>query len=258
MIRTEDVGRTGSPACIDPAAITPGDLMAYADGEAPPGVAAHVAQCPFCAVESGALRRASRRLAHALYRFDCPSPQTLGDYHLDLFPPEERTRIAAHALECPHCAAELQTLRSFLDAPLLGPEAVPDVTSSTAAGFGAQLRRVVATLFTPPAAPAYTGLRGTAEDTVTTYQADDLTITLSATPSARHGRISLTGLLLSENVDVDQFAGAAVRLIAPDGAAQGTQIDELANFGFNDLVRGTYQLELELTGRIVVIEDVHI
>jgi anti-sigma factor RsiW len=100
-------GERAVVACIDPCALAPGDLMAYADGDARAHVAAHVARCPACAAEAAALRRASRRLAQALLRFTCPSPQTLGQYHLDLLSPEARTRIAAHALECHHCAAEL-------------------------------------------------------------------------------------------------------------------------------------------------------
>jgi hypothetical protein len=248
---------TGSVACIDPSALAPGDLMAYADGDAPANLAEHVAQCPFCAAEAAALRRVSRRLRQALFRFDCPSPQILGEYHLDLLSPEERTRIAAHELECPHCAAELQTLRSFLDAPLVGQDTTPAVMPGFAAAAMGGLRRVVAPLLTPPAAPAYAGLRGAAEDTVKTYQAGDLTITLTATPAARHGRVSLTGLLLSESAGLDEFAGAEVRLIAPGGAPETTEVDDLGNFVFDDLVPGAYRVELELEDRIV-IEDLQV
>src|SRR5206468_13071240 len=118
--------------------------------------------------------------------------------------------------------------------------------AAPAGGPMAVLRRVVATLFTPPAAPAYAGLRGIAEDAVKTYRAGDLTITVSAMPAARYGRVSLMGLLVSEGADQEQFAGAEVRLIAPDGAAQATQIDELGNFDFDDLAPGTYALELQV------------
>src|ERR1051326_7235466 len=51
-------------------------------------------------------------LGRALYRFDCPDAHTLGEYDLDLLAPTERTRVAAHTLECDDCRAELQILRA--------------------------------------------------------------------------------------------------------------------------------------------------
>src|SRR6185503_6984380 len=83
-----------------------------------PDVAVHVQSCSTCGEQLARLLQTQAKLRAALYRFDCPSAHTLGEYHLDLLDPTERTRIAAHAADCAHCLAELQTVRSYLAAPM--------------------------------------------------------------------------------------------------------------------------------------------
>ena len=56
-----------------------------------------------------------RRLQGILYRFDCPSPLSIGEYVMDLLDAQSRLELAGHALECGPCQAELHTARAFLD-----------------------------------------------------------------------------------------------------------------------------------------------
>ena len=200
----------------------------------------------------------AQRLTRALYRFDCPSPQTVGEYQLDLLPPDERTRIAAHLLDCPHCAVELQQFRAFLRGPLVDGPALEQVLRETPqpSALG-QLRRVVATLLRPTSELAYGGLRGTESGTGQTYRAGDLSITLGPGPRAQRGRGSLMGLVWSEAADAVLLAGQEVRLIGGAGAVSAT-VDELGNFAFDDLAPAAYHLELRLPDHVVVIEDVQV
>jgi hypothetical protein len=55
------------------------------------------------------------RLRDALYRFECPGAQTLGEFVLDLFDTDERSRVAAHVGDCADCHGELNILREFLE-----------------------------------------------------------------------------------------------------------------------------------------------
>src|SRR5947209_9504492 len=104
-----------------------------------------------------------RELTIRLYRFDCPSPHQLGEYNLDLVGPEDRTRIAAHVVDCGECRAELTLLREFLAQPT-------PVTSSEP--LFRQARRIIATLLPPKAAGlAYGGLRGNSDTTARTFAA---------------------------------------------------------------------------------------
>src|SRR5689334_17636594 len=116
-------------------------------------------------------------LRRSLYRFDCPDPQVLGEYHLELLEPAERTRIAAHAVDCDACREELQTLRAFMAAPAA-------VTDAPLKG----VRRFLATLFTPAPGLAYGGVRGAADESTRIYEADDVTVSV--------GRARTSGSLL--------------------------------------------------------------
>jgi len=93
-----------------------------------------------------------QRLRLTLYRFDCPDAQTLGEYELNMLDPVERTRIAAHAVDCDECTVELGELRAFLARP-----------TSVAEPAFQRARRIVAKLFSPRPGLAYAPLRGTEE-----------------------------------------------------------------------------------------------
>ena len=100
--------------CIRPGAVSQEDLIAYVDGEASPGVVAHVQSCAACATQVRSYARAQQWLQHALCRFNCPPSHALGEYGLGLLVGEDRSRIAAHVLACPHCDEELQILLTLL------------------------------------------------------------------------------------------------------------------------------------------------
>jgi hypothetical protein len=224
--------------------------MAFVDGEAPLAVADHIRHCPSCGAEAADLSVLQGRLSTVLNRVDCPPTQLLGEYSLDLLVAEQRTAIAGHVLECVRCAAELQTLRAFLREEALA--AAPE------AGAMARLRRVVATLFvpTPSYAPGAVALRGAADATAQTYQAADMTITLGPGAQPRRGRASMMGLMVREAGDAEVPPGSIARLLAPSGAVESAEIDELGNFTFDDLHPGTFVLELQLADTVVVVEDV--
>jgi hypothetical protein len=233
--------------CIDPGTVTPESLLAYADGDAPPEVVQHVAICPTCAAEAAELAGLQRRLGQALHRFDCPPGQTIGEYALDLVSPEERTVIARHVLDCLRCTAELRSLRAFLSGD--------DLIQVAPQGLLAGLKRTVATLFAPPTAMAGVALRG-GPSIAQTYRAGELTLTLAPGPQPRRGRTSLMGLIVREDGELEIPAGSTARLLAPTGAAESAEIDDLGNFAFDDLVPATYALELQLGDDVVVVEDV--
>lgn len=88
-----------------------------------------------------------RKLQATLFRVDCPTAAELGDYHLHLLDGERGAVIAGHLQICPHCAAEVAQLTSFL------AEVGHDLEIST----GERLRKWIGRLLTPPSTS--TGLR---------------------------------------------------------------------------------------------------
>lgn len=227
-------------------AVSSDDLIAYIDGEAPAEVIAHILHCPICAKEAGEYARAQSGITKRLYRFDCPTPLSLGDYEMGMLQPEARTAIGGHVVSCPRCTQELAQLRAFLHF-----DTAPTV------GMVERVRRVIATLLSPPAVPAF-GLRGAGDSPVQTYDADGITITLG--PGAarpRAGHTSLSGLLFGDPATAPAaIGGAAVTLVGDAGEPYTTTLDDLGNFSFEDLTAGTYRLEVALGDRVVVVEGV--
>jgi hypothetical protein len=193
--------------------------------------------------------RLEQQLRRALYRFDCPAPQLLGEYALALLDPSEHRRVAAHVMDCPRCAEELQTLRTFLT---VEPEPSPSVLD--------RLRRVIATLVTPPRGEAvFAELRGTVSAVAPLiFRAEDVTITVSTQPDELLGGIrhwALHGLMVR---DSGPLLAARTRLIAQDGAVHAADLDDLGNFFYEGLTPGTYQLEVALSEHVVVVQDLRI
>jgi hypothetical protein len=184
-----------------------------------------------------------RDLRRTLYRFDCPDAQTLGDYQLELLDPEERTRIAAHAVDCDECRDELQTLRAFLAMPTL-------VADSPLA----RMRRFVATLFTPAPGLAYGGLRGAQNDSTRVFEANDVTISVGRAQASG----SLLGLVVAAGQVPDSLHGREVRLLPREGPVLRTRLDDLGNFEFTQVAAGRYALEVELPDGVVVIEELRV
>ncbi len=100
--------------CVSPPQPAEGDLLAYLDGEADDQVIAHLERCPHCRERARCLAHLQDRLMAQLYRFDCPSPEALGEYYLGVLSGDEAATVAWHLAECPRCAGEMAQLEGYL------------------------------------------------------------------------------------------------------------------------------------------------
>jgi len=229
-------------------AVTPEDLIAFVDDEAPGQIGEAIRADPASRAAADSYAQSQRRLRERLYRFDCPAPQLLGEYDLGLLAPAERTRVAAHVVDCPRCTAEMRMLRDFM----ASADAAPPV------GAVERVRRIVATLLPPPPLVSpHASLRGAEDATTRTYRAGDVTITLDMGAPVRRGRTSLMGLIWRDGDDLTAIAGSTVALLR-DGESAQTTIDEVGNFAFDDITPGTYRLEVTLGDDCITIEGVSI
>jgi len=243
-------------SCIRPGTVSPDDLIAFNDGGAPPNVVEHVRACPDCAATARTYATTERRLARDLHRFECPTPQVLGEYDLGVVPAQEHLAIAMHVRDCPRCSDELHTLRNFLAVEDV-PNAEPRV---------ARLRRLIATLLpSAPTSQPLAGLRGTAEAGIETYAAGDFKLTISYGPEVRRdaGRMSkrvtsLTGLVWSDATTSEATLAGVATLTGDDGTARTANVDELGNFTFEDVKVGAYRLEMSLGDQVILIESLRI
>jgi anti-sigma factor RsiW len=233
--------------CIDPGAVQDWELDACADEEAPPHVIEHLERCPACRAQVREHAALERRLRQALYRYDCPSPDVLRDYHWGYLPADERRRVEAHMAACSHCAAELADLAEFVRAGRAQPT---KTLLSQARQAAAQARLVVARLFSPGLSPVL-GLRG---DTREVLLFDAEGVALSVNLEQEHtGAYTIFGQVLSP--EPVALAGGYARLTAQEKSIDPVQTPLDANGGFTlpDLVPGVYQLVVCLPDRRIVV-----
>jgi hypothetical protein len=192
-----------------------------------------------------------QRLRQILYRFDCPSPLTIGEYVLDLVGAQSRTELAQHVLDCSLCDEELRVARTFLATDLVAPTP----------GVWQELRRVVAFLITPPAQPAYWMTRGSEPNGGWEYRAGPVKIVVGAIRGKRRGTMAVDGLILHDFALPEALADREVTLshtAQPQLQVHATRTDDLGSFAFEDVVAGTYRLEVTFTEEVIVVEDVHV
>jgi hypothetical protein len=274
-------------ACSEPGAIRDEELMAFIEGDyVRPAVRVHLAHCQQCSSRVTLYRRLERKLTSNLYRWDCPSNQVLGDYHLGLLDREQTASVRAHLNVCVLCTAELMTLADFLavDAdPLLArwsartslwqnqgvspaalyPAVAPRTNEHMSTAhllredtLGA-LRKIVATLLLP----GQSGLafqRGVASVSwPRSYVAEGVTVSLQLEPDLRQrGTLQLIGLMTQSEANVAALAGISAQLLTKDSVVQVQRIDELGNVIFTALPPATYVLELLFPERTIVVEQI--
>lgn len=246
--------------CIRPGAVTDDELVAYAYGEATPDVSRHIESCPACAAAAGEYARLQRRLVGLLYRFDCPSADTLGDYQLNMLAQAERQQVAAHLADCPACAGELRELRRFLavePAPAL-VGTFEQTPAPALTGVFEQMKRIIIAVLMPAPPAAANGVRSMEGPSAQTYRAEDLTVTIHLEATARRGFVNLTGQIVQEGAAEATLAGQTVRLIPADGSAVTAEIGDMGDFFIEAVARGTYRLEVELPDRVVVVEALRV
>jgi len=205
--------------CSSPPPLTDDQLSAALDQSAAPDVIEHLANCGACAARLQAAQLAEQSLRSALYRWDCPAPEALAEYHLGRPSAEEQRAIIRHLETCARCREEMAELVLFMrdDAPVAAP-AKPSPVRPVSRGW------TLARLLPRAAVPALRG--GTGAPLM--FETDDgVTIFVELQPLAG-GQTELRGQLVAD--DQDAWTGALVEL-RQSGVLRATAvIDDLGTF----------------------------
>jgi hypothetical protein len=117
-----------------------------------------------------------------------------------------------------------------------------------------QARRLIATLFPSSPGLAYAGLRGAESSSARVYRVEDVSVSVGP----GQGRGTLVGLVVVAGTSAEELEGLGVRLIPAEGDALATRLDDLGNFEFADVRPGSYVLEIDVLGNVVVIEELRV
>lgn len=228
-------------ACIEPALIKAGDLMAYVEGEADERVREHVARCAACAGKAAQLGQTSQALLALAYRVSCPPPQVLGQYLLDLLNPDEQLKIAAHARACAHCSRELEELGEKEDSL---SRMVLRVMQNAA--------RVVEGVLAAPLRLDPAGVRG-GESRQRVFRGAGLDVLVGFQPTVS---AQSKGTLVGAVVQVGAVGDGLAWLFQDGARPRSSAVDELGTFCFEGIMPGEYDLALEVGEEALVMRGV--
>jgi hypothetical protein len=232
--------------CCSPPPLTDDQLSAALEQNAAPDVIDHLASCASCAARLDAAQQAEQSLRSALYRWDCPAPQTLAEYHLGLPSTDQQRAIVRHLETCARCSEEIAELVLFMrdEAPPAAPaEPIP---ARRPASRGWSLARLL------PRAPTL-ALRGGAGAPLMFATDAGVTIFLERQPVAG-GQVELRGQLVAD--DQDGWTGALVELRQSGTLCATAAIDDLGTFRVAALP--TLPTELRVTradGRALLLPE---
>jgi hypothetical protein len=232
--------------CSSPPPLTDDQLSAALDQAAAPDVIDHLAGCASCTARLQEAQQAEQSLRSALYRWDCPPPQILAEYHLGMPSAEEQRAIMRHLEICARCSEEMAELVLFMrdEAPVATSLAPGPMRHPPSRGWS--LARLL------PRTPAL-ALRGGASAPLM-FEADGgVTIFLEIEPAAG-GQAELRGQLVAD--DQDDWIGALAELRQAGALRATAVVDDLGTFRVAALP--TQPTELRITradGRALLLPE---
>jgi anti-sigma factor RsiW len=238
--------------CSVPPELTDEQIDAILAGTAPPEVLAHLDECPACAQQVAAAYQVDSLLNDQLAFWGCPSPQTLGNYHLQHLPAAEAAQIAEHLTTCLACQAELAALDQFMNAPTTfqgRQRLTPDPPETAARTPAMRLRQWLAQLVPPSAMSQPAALRGALGGPLMA-EVEGRTIFLEVEPVG-DDQLRLRGQLAAS--DLADWSGALVE-VRQGGELQATgHMDDLGAFLCRPLKPGPTLLRITTPQGLAIV-----
>ena len=194
--------------------------MAYVDGTADQTVVEHVRRCPACAHQAQELATLQATLTAKLYRASCPKPDQLIAYQRGELRGSEKSTVAQHLRQCPHCARELVALAHEEE-----DDADP----------GERFRTAIEVRVAP----------GMNRTTPQVYRLCHVKVTVTQRLArANPGHWDLSGQVDLRGHGPESIDGTAIQLYRGDALVATTAVSPRGQFTFRDLEPASYGLDL--------------
>lgn len=232
--------------CSTPPQLTDDQLSATLDGDADASIADHLACCPWCAARLEHARHLEQRLATTLSRWNCPSPERIGDYHLGLLDPVDSGAIAAHLSRCPQCAAELDDLVHFLP-PAPEPPVQAFVIARPQPAPFRRARELIAQIMPRPLGLA---VRSGASSVPLLASAGSAMLMITVEPSD-NPNLALIGHLAAQ--EADRWYGALVELRSAEALMATAVLDDSGGFRCEPIPPGPVRLRISAADGVAIV-----
>ena len=218
--------------CALPPELDDKQLLAYLDDQADESTLLHLNACAYCREKAATLEHFQKNLTTRLYRFACPPPIELGEYHLRTLPSAQMLSIAQHVRECPSCSREVAQLEGFLS----------DLDVRTQTGLPEKARVLIAQLVGAGTGSlaAAAALRGEEKGPLS-FAAEGMMIVLDIQPTVQ-GKVNLFGQVAAD--DQDAWTGRVVELWTENQRQFSGTLDDMGAFQWEGVMPGWYELRI--------------
>jgi hypothetical protein len=215
------------------------------DGLADETVQKHLEQCESCRLRYTHTKQIEDTLHQQLYRWDCPSPETLVDYHLGALDPITARPVKDHVRTCTRCKEELVSLQDFMDDELPG-----------SMSFGDGFFRQTEVLWTAPIQHEAELVRGDVPQEPVIHRASDGTqIILDV--RERQERPTLYGQII--DAEGESWQSALVEVRQNDSLIAAATVDDLDSFFAPLPSQAPIQLRItRADGKVIILRDLQI
>lgn len=231
--------------CSFPPPLTDDQLTDALDGVADRAVDDHLAGCAYCSTRLAQARQAELVFHARLHRFDCPTPQQLGDYQLKLLGRADVGAIARHLKECVRCNNELEELLVYL-----GMDPAVDTPARQAGPVLQPLGKLFGQIL--PRTPAL-AVRGVSSEPIIA-EAEGTTIILNMDP-APNDRVRVHGQVVAN--DPLAWTSALVELRQAGMLEATATVNDFGGFSLGPIPATISELRITPQfGRMLVLLDI--
>jgi hypothetical protein len=231
--------------CIGPQPLDDAQISDALDGTADGAVLRHLEQCESCRLRYTQAKHIEDSLRHQLYRWDCPSPETLVDYHLGALDPFSARPVKEHVQRCTRCNEEIRSLRDFM-----GDEQPAHVP------FAEGYIRQGEALWASPVQRESELVRGSVSEQPIIHRASDGTqIILDV--RERQGRPTLYGQII--DAEGESWQSALVEVRQGETLIAAATVDDLDSFFAPFSSEAPIQLRItRADGKVIILRDLQI
>jgi hypothetical protein len=224
-------------------------LLAYIEGEVDIETAMKIERSPADKKRAKHLAGLQNKLIKRLYRMECPSSESLGEYELGILDRGRMVAVAKHLLICPVCRSELSQLREFLRNP--EPLGQTGIIEGLRVAFADLIGARDKGSDHLPLTPAFSSLRGRSSEPLI-LKAEGAVITLEI---QRDGdRFNIFGQVAAD--DQDHWTGAEVSFIQEKDVLCNALLDDLGAFQCVGIPPGQLELQVENKSGLIIIADI--
>jgi hypothetical protein len=234
--------------CLFSKPLTEDELSMLLDDQADNSLKQHIEKCSACAQRLKIARQMELYMKGNLFRFDCPDPQTLGDYHHHLLNASAHKTIEDHLQLCASCRSDLQVLINFLE----------EDSSVTVNAPPEKLIRPPATYFqvTAEVMPLRKVRGQNKRQLRATVNGVQLLFDLQHSPKG----ITVEGMLIALNKDeMSLWIGSLVEIRTTNELLSVCYIDDMGTFRCEGIPEGIVHVRItSAKGRSILVSDLEI